>query len=72
VSTSLQYVPDIYNSTRRSSLATVAARYGGVYFSHQRSEGTGSTPRSTSLPDARRRRSRHIGTSRRRTGGTGK
>ena len=40
VSTSLQYVPDIYNSTEEIiALATVAARYGGVYFSHQRSEG---------------------------------
>ncbi len=40
VSTSLQYVPDIYNSTEEIiALAKVAARYGGVYFTHQRSEG---------------------------------
>lgn len=40
VSTSLQYVPDMYNSTDEIiALARVAARYGGVYFTHQRSEG---------------------------------
>ena len=40
VSTSLQYVPDMYNSTEEIvAMAKVAARYGGVYFSHQRSEG---------------------------------
>ncbi|MFI5181346.1 MAG: amidohydrolase family protein [Thermoanaerobaculia bacterium] len=40
VSTSLQYVPDMYNSTEEIiALAKVAARYGGVYFTHQRSEG---------------------------------
>lgn len=40
VSTSLQYVPDMYNSTDEIiALAKVAARYGGVYFTHQRSEG---------------------------------
>ncbi len=39
VSTSLQYVPDMYNSTEEIvALAKVAARYGGVYFTHQRSE----------------------------------
>jgi dihydroorotase/N-acyl-D-amino-acid deacylase len=39
VSTSLQYVPDMYNSTEEIiAMAKVAARYGGVYFSHQRSE----------------------------------
>jgi N-acyl-D-amino-acid deacylase len=39
VSTSLQYVPDRFASTDEIvALATVAARYGGVYFSHQRSE----------------------------------
>ncbi len=39
VSTSLQYVPDMYNSTDEIiALAKVAARYGGVYFTHQRSE----------------------------------
>jgi N-acyl-D-amino-acid deacylase len=40
VSTSLQYVPDMYNSTEEIiAMAKVAARYGGVYFTHQRSEG---------------------------------
>jgi len=39
VSTSLQYVPDMYNSTEEIiAMAKVAARYGGVYFTHQRSE----------------------------------
>lgn len=40
VSTSLQYVPDRFASTDEIvELARVAARYGGVYFTHQRSEG---------------------------------
>ena len=39
VSTSLQYVPDMYSSTEEIiALAKVAARYGGVYFTPQRSE----------------------------------
>ena len=39
VSTSLQYVPDMYNSTDEIiAMAKVAAKYGGAYFSHQRSE----------------------------------
>ncbi len=39
VSTSLQYVPDRFASTDEIvELAKVAAKYGGVYFSHQRSE----------------------------------
>jgi len=39
VSTSLQYVPDRFASTQELvELAKVAARYGGVYFTHQRSE----------------------------------
>jgi dihydroorotase/N-acyl-D-amino-acid deacylase len=39
VSTSLQYVPDMYNSTEEIiAMAKVAAKYGGVYFTHQRSE----------------------------------
>jgi N-acyl-D-amino-acid deacylase len=39
LSTSLQYVPDRFASTDEIvALATVAARYGGVYFTHQRSE----------------------------------
>jgi dihydroorotase/N-acyl-D-amino-acid deacylase len=39
LSTSLQYVPDIYNSTEEIvAMAKVAARSGGVYFTHQRSE----------------------------------
>jgi len=40
VSTSLQYVPDMYNSTEEIiAMARVAARWGGTYFTHQRSEG---------------------------------
>jgi N-acyl-D-amino-acid deacylase len=40
VSTSLQYVPDRFASTEEIvELARVAAQYGGVYFTHQRSEG---------------------------------
>src|SRR5262245_30528670 len=39
LSTSLQYVPDRFASTTEIiELAKVAARYGGVYFTHQRSE----------------------------------
>ena len=39
LSTSLQYVPDRFASTDEIvELAKVASRYGGVYFSHQRSE----------------------------------
>lgn len=39
LSTSLQYVPDRFASTDEIvALAAVAARYGGVYFTHQRSE----------------------------------
>jgi N-acyl-D-amino-acid deacylase len=39
LSTSLQYVPDRFASTQEIvELAKVAARYGGVYFTHQRSE----------------------------------
>jgi N-acyl-D-amino-acid deacylase len=39
LSTSLQYVPDRFASTEEiTQLAKVAARYGGVYFTHQRSE----------------------------------
>ncbi|HET9793979.1 MAG TPA: D-aminoacylase [Thermoanaerobaculia bacterium] len=40
VSTSLQYVPDIYNSTEEIiAMARVASQRGGTYFTHQRSEG---------------------------------
>jgi N-acyl-D-amino-acid deacylase len=40
VSTSLQYVPDLYNSADEIiACAKVAASRGGVYFTHQRSEG---------------------------------
>ena len=40
LSTSLQYVPDRFASTDEIvELARVAAHYGGVYFTHQRSEG---------------------------------
>ena len=39
VSTSLQYVPDRFAPTSEIvELAKVAAKYGGVYFTHQRSE----------------------------------
>jgi dihydroorotase/N-acyl-D-amino-acid deacylase len=40
LSSALQYVPDVYASTDEIvELAKVAHRYGGVYFTHQRSEG---------------------------------
>ena len=40
LSTSLQYVPDRFASTEEIvELAKVVARVGGVYFTHQRSEG---------------------------------
>ena len=39
VSSSLQYIPNIYSSTEELiALAKVAAKYGGAYFTHQRSE----------------------------------
>ncbi len=39
VSSSLQYIPDMYNSTEDLiAMAKVAAKYGGAYFTHQRSE----------------------------------
>ena len=39
VSSSLQYIPNIYSSTEELiALAKVAARHGGAYFTHQRSE----------------------------------
>jgi N-acyl-D-amino-acid deacylase len=39
LSTALQYVPDSFASTDEIiELAKVARSYGGVYFSHQRSE----------------------------------
>ena len=39
LSSSLQYVPDMYNSTEELiAMAKVAAKYGGAYFTHQRSE----------------------------------
>jgi dihydroorotase/N-acyl-D-amino-acid deacylase len=42
LSSSLQYVPDIFNSTEELvAMAKVAARYGGAYFTHQRSESDG-------------------------------
>ena len=51
VSSSLQYVPDIYNSTEEIvALAKVAARYGGAYFTHQRSEANRSTLARRGLP----------------------
>ena len=40
ISSALQYVPDSFASTDEIvELAKVARRYGGVYFTHQRSEG---------------------------------
>ncbi len=40
VSSSLQYAPDRFASTEElTGLAAVSARHGGVYFTHQRSEG---------------------------------
>jgi N-acyl-D-amino-acid deacylase len=39
VSSSLQYIPNIYSSTEELiALAKTAAAYGGAYFTHQRSE----------------------------------
>jgi dihydroorotase/N-acyl-D-amino-acid deacylase len=39
VSSSLQYIPNIYSTTEELiALARVAARHGGAYFTHQRSE----------------------------------
>jgi len=41
VSSSLQYVPNIYSTTEElTALSKVAARYGGAYFTHQRSESS--------------------------------
>ena len=41
VSSSLQYIPNIYSTTEElAALAEVAARYGGAYFTHQRSESS--------------------------------
>jgi N-acyl-D-amino-acid deacylase len=41
VSSSLQYIPNIYSTTEElTALAEVAARYGGAYFTHQRSESS--------------------------------
>ncbi|HLV88283.1 MAG TPA: D-aminoacylase [Candidatus Sulfotelmatobacter sp.] len=40
ISSALQYVPDVFASTDELvELAKVARSYGGVYFTHQRSEG---------------------------------
>jgi len=45
VSTSLQYVPDMYNSTDEIiAMARVASQWGGTYFTHQRSEGNRLDP----------------------------
>jgi N-acyl-D-aspartate/D-glutamate deacylase len=39
ISSSLQYIPNLYSSTEELiALAKVAARHGGAYFTHQRSE----------------------------------
>ncbi len=41
ISSSLQYIPNIYASTEElTALARVAARHGGAYFTHQRSESS--------------------------------
>jgi dihydroorotase/N-acyl-D-amino-acid deacylase len=41
ISSSLQYIPNIYSSTEELvALAKVAAKYGGAYFTHQRSESS--------------------------------
>lgn len=41
VSSSLQYIPNIYSTTEELvALSEVAARYGGAYFTHQRSESS--------------------------------
>jgi dihydroorotase/N-acyl-D-amino-acid deacylase len=41
ISSSLQYIPNIYSSTEELvALAKVAAAYGGAYFTHQRSESS--------------------------------
>lgn len=41
VSSSLQYIPNIYSTTEElTALSEVAARYGGAYFTHQRSESS--------------------------------
>jgi N-acyl-D-amino-acid deacylase len=41
VSSSLQYIANIYSSTEELiALAKVAAKYGGAYFTHQRSESS--------------------------------
>ena len=61
LSTALQYVPDQYASTDEIvELAKVARRYGGVYFTHQRSEGDRIFP---SLDEGARDRQRggHLG-----------
>ena len=74
LSSSLQYVPDMYNSTDEIvAMAKVAAKHGGVYFIHQRSEGNRSTlPWTKSSGSPGRRASRRTsGTSKRPTSATG-
>jgi N-acyl-D-amino-acid deacylase len=45
ISTALQYVPSVFASTDEiMELAKVARRYGGVYFTHQRSESDSIFP----------------------------
>jgi N-acyl-D-aspartate/D-glutamate deacylase len=45
ISTSLMYVPDRFAKTEEIiALAKVAARFGGIYATHQRSEGDGINP----------------------------
>ena len=59
LSSSLQYVPDIFNSTEEIvAMAKVAARHGGAYFTHQRSE-SGSHRRLARRGVSNRLRSRH-------------
>ena len=76
VSSSLQYVPDMYNSTEELDRAwpKVAARYGGAYFTHQRSEANAHRLLARrGLPDraGSERSARRSGTSRPRTSRTG-
>src|SRR5262249_31496637 len=53
VSSSLQYVPDMYNSTDELiAMAKVAARYGGGYFTHPRSQANAlASPPHKRFPD---------------------
>jgi N-acyl-D-amino-acid deacylase len=59
LSSSLQYMPDRFATTDELiALAGVAARYGGVYLTHQRSEARSSSRSRKSSPSPRRPESR--------------